>query len=490
VSHSLPTRLVCFACGYEPPLDDPYPFRCPNAHRDDDQDHLLGRWLEVGAIDLPSPARSLFLEQNSRPFRRFRRLLHSYQVARAAWLTDGDFLELEEELDRKVAEVDGGGFRQTPFEPQPKLAAALGLDGVELWIKDETGNVSGSHKGRHLMGVLLWLEVMERIHRPADGAGAPERPPLAISSCGNAALAAAVLARAADRRLQVFVPPSAEAEVLRRIEALGARPTTCPRSGEALGDPSYLAFREAVEEGALPFSCQGNENGLVIEGGATLAWEMAVEMARRELSLDRLIVQVGGGALASSCLRGLQEARDLGLILTLPRVHALQTEAVHPLARAYERLVDWILDRHRLTEGGAPVPDEPEERADFLARSVSPALLMQGLRQAALHRSRFMTPWERVGESVASSILDDETYDWLAVIRGMLETGGYPLVVSEGQLAAAHRMARDHTASPVCASGSSGLAGLLELRRRERLNSAERVGVLFTGRERGPSINK
>ena len=44
---------------------------------------------------------------------------------------------------------------------QPTLAAALGLAG-DLWIKDETVNVSGSHKGRHLMGAMLYLRVLER----------------------------------------------------------------------------------------------------------------------------------------------------------------------------------------------------------------------------------------------------------------------------------------------------------------------------------------
>ena len=29
-------------------------------------------------------------------------------------------------------------------------------------VKDETGNVSGSHKARHLMGILIYLEVLER----------------------------------------------------------------------------------------------------------------------------------------------------------------------------------------------------------------------------------------------------------------------------------------------------------------------------------------
>ena len=48
-------------------------------------------------------------------------------------------------LDAAVAAHGGTGFAPTPFAPSPALADAIGLPGgVELWLKDETGNVSGS----------------------------------------------------------------------------------------------------------------------------------------------------------------------------------------------------------------------------------------------------------------------------------------------------------------------------------------------------------
>ncbi len=33
-------------------------------------------------------------------------------------------------------------------------------------MKDETGNVAGSHKGRHLMGLAIWLDVVEVEREP------------------------------------------------------------------------------------------------------------------------------------------------------------------------------------------------------------------------------------------------------------------------------------------------------------------------------------
>ena len=64
--------------------------------------------------------------------------------------------------------------------------------------------------------------------------------------------------------------------------------------------------------------------------------------------------------------------------------------------------------------------------------------------------------------SIAHGILDDETYDWLAVVEGMLATGGHPVVVDERTLVDANKLARLATGSDVDHTGSAGLAGLLE----------------------------
>ena len=106
--------------------------------------------------------------------------------------------------------MDGRGFRVTAAAPAPTLASALRLERSRVWVKDETRNVSGSHKGRHLFGAMVYLAVSERLR---GGSGAAT-PPLAIASCGNAALAAAVVARAAERQLLVVIPPAADAGVV------------------------------------------------------------------------------------------------------------------------------------------------------------------------------------------------------------------------------------------------------------------------------------
>lgn len=416
-------RFRCHGCGatVDPALA--LPFRCPNAGASrDDTDHVLA----------PEDPRAVFPDGEPNPFVRYRSLLSPYRLARKAGLSDAAWVDLVEGL---------GVFRITPMAEQPQLANALGLES-RLWVKDETGNVSGSHKARHLMGVMLYLRVLEVGKLPA-GEGLRERR-LAIASCGNAALAAAVVARAADWPIDVFIPPDADAAVKEKLQHLGARITVCERRSGETGDPCVARCREAVARGALPFGVQGTENGLAVEGARTLAFEMAEQLRSAGVVPDALYVQVGGGALASALAQGFALARGLGVLARLPRLIAVQAAGCAPLERAWRRLDGF------------------------------------DLAEAARQRSRFMWPWQPAPASLASGILDDETYDWWAVADGMRRSGGRVLVVNEDAIANAWKAARLHTRIRASATGTAGLAGAMSC-------AAERgnVAVIFSGVERG-----
>lgn len=429
------STLVCAGCGWAapPPEELRYPFRCPRAGRGD-TDHVVTRKLDSFRVEFVRG-------DDPNPFIRHRELLHSWHLARRRGQSDEAYIELVRALDAAIARVDGHGFRTTPFGTHSALNERLGLD---VWVKDETGNVSGSHKARHLMGIMLYLQVIER----------REKPPLAIASCGNAALAAAVIARAADRALQVFVPTDAEPAVLERLQALGAEIATCPRQPEVPGDPCVHRFHEAVAGGALPFCCQGNENGLTIEGGETLAYEMITALGGTEL--DHVVIQVGGGALASAVIQAFRLAHRAGWLTQLPRFHTVQTQGAAPLKRA------WDLVQEQLRTVGE----------------------LDALERATKHRSEFMWPWEETPRSVAHGILDDETYDWLTIVKGMLASKGVPVVVDEDTLKEANALARETTRINVDHTGSAGLAGLLQLRRDGIIEAGERVVVIFSGTQR------
>lgn len=452
----LASRMVCHGCGWTAPDDEPYPFRCRNAREGDDIDHLLTRQLDVPALEHDTAAwKAIFLDSEANPFLRYRELLHSYRIARAGGLSDNEFVAMVRRLDDAIAAVDGKGFRITPYAASHVLAPAIGLQPpAELWIKNETGNVSGSHKARHTMGIMIWLQVMEALGRIPES---ERNRPLAIASCGNAALGAAVVAKAAGRTLQVFIPTDADPSVVQRLEELGAQLHICPRHPGIPGDPTYHAFQEATAAGALPFTCQGNENGLTIEGGKTLGWEMVSATLRGAPLPNRLILQVGGGALGSAVIQALFEAKALGLIARLPVIDAVQTEACHPLERAWRRLIE--------KAGG------------------DSARALELLAYAATHRHEFMWAWETPPQSIAHGILDDETYDWVEMLRGVVATGGRVMLVGEGSLVTAFERVHELTPIPVCHTGASGLAGLMG--GAAVLGGGAITALLLTGKDRG-----
>jgi len=458
------TLLRCQGCGKTLPFGTFRPFQCPNAGKDGG-DHVVGRTLDDDAR---------FPEgKPDNPFVRYRQLTYAYALARSKGMTDEAFVALVRDLDRRVAEIEGHGFQETPFGRNDRLSSAVGLappGGV--WVKDETGNVGGSHKGRHLMGLAILAEVESRLAGSARGA-----QELAIASCGNAALAAAVVAAAVNRPIDVFIPKDANPRVVAALERLGARTHVCARTaGRTKGDPCYVAFQAAVRDGKIPFCCQGPDNGLTIEGGETLAWEIVGDLVASGVTPDRLFVQVGGGALASACIAGFRDAVGLGVPVRMPRIHAVQTRGGFPLRRAWERVTE------RLAESSGIDPDGGDQLvAERLREHARRRALDDVIDYAAHHRSEFMWPWETEPVSVAHGILDDETYDWLSIVRAMVETGGYPVVVGDARLLEANALGRDTTKIDADETGTAGLAGLLELSSRGEVSPAEKVVVLFTG---------
>ncbi|MBU1699878.1 MAG: PLP-dependent lyase/thiolase [Candidatus Eisenbacteria bacterium] len=478
------STMICAGCGYELPPGSPYPFRCPQQDGSDDIDHVLTRVLSTDEIATKKEWKAIFTHPEANPFVKYRKLFHSYHAARAGGLKDAEYVGIVKKLDSAVSKADGRGFEATPLLEHTELAVRLNCPpGAAVWIKDETGNVSGSHKARHLMGLMIWLEIVRKLGIAMVKPGI--RPTLSIASCGNAALAAAVVAAAAGYPLNVYVPASAKRSTIQLLKELGAQCTICRRRKNEAGDPCIREFHRSLSRGALPFTVQGSENGLAIEGGETLGWEMISTLIQKKKRLDRLIIQVGGGALAASCIQAFREAREIGLIRSLPIIHTVQTRGAYPLQRAFQGLTKNILERYRRESGESfAIPRGNYERTALIRERVPEVVLDEALYYAVTHRSKFMFPWPVTPKSLAEGILDDETYDWMAVIRGMLLTGGYPVVVSESDLTKAQAVAHRATGIPAGYTGIAGLAGYIRLLRSKETAAGETVALLFTGLDR------
>jgi threonine synthase len=436
------TGWRCAVCAAEVDIATSFPWRCPNATAHDRR-HVLqivndespdGRVLVPG-----DPGSGNHDDVN--PFLR-----HDADLAWAAHAdANGIGLaarrRLVTELDDAVRGVAGVGFVPTPFGRSDALSDALGFtDGGGVWVKDETGGVGGSQKARHLFTILLHLRATEILGHLT------ERPPLAIASCGNAALAAATLARAADWPIDVYVPTWMSDGFGVELDRLGARVHRCERrASDPAGDPAMFRFREAVAAGAIPFTVQGPENALALDGGRTLGWEIGEQLAeQRAGELDRMFVQVGGGAFAACVGVGLHD------IVEGVRLIAVQAEGCAPLVRAWQ-----LAEGDGRLGSGRPGRGEPV-----------------GARWAEL-----MTPWPDP-HSLADGILDDETYDWLGVFDAIGASGDAPIVAAEADIVAAHELARS-AGFDVSPTGSAGLAGLLAI--ADTIGPTERVAVVMSG---------
>ncbi len=398
----------CAVCGASVGVAALAPWQCPNRTSADPY-HVLHIESDLGRADVPDD-----VSADANPFVRYGPRLAWWAFALANGMSSSDCVA----LTREVAD----GFVVTPFGRSAALSDEIG---VSVWVKDETGQVAGSQKGRHLLSIVLHLRAAEELGLLR------ERPPLAIASCGNAALAAATLARRVGWTIDVYVPTWMDPAFGVRLDDLGAVTHPCERrDDDPPGDPAMLRFREAVADGAIPFSVQGPENALCLDGGRTLGWELHDQSTTAGVGLDRLVVQVGGGAFAGSVGAGL--GPDV-------RLDTVQAEGCAPLAAAWER--------------AATYADPPA------------------------HWEQVMRPWPDP-HSAADGILDDETYDWIADVKAMTSSGGRPIVATEAEIVRANGLAV-HAGFDVSVTGSAGLAGLLHV--SDELDPGDEVGVIMSG---------
>ncbi len=348
------------------------------------------------------------------PFITYRTHLDGYHAALAAGLSDADYVALVTDADDRVSALTGGtGFRQTPVQwletplDRPVLA------------KIETANVGGSHKARHLFGLLIEMMVNE-------STGATDGPTgeLAIASCGNAAVGAATVTAAVGRPLRVFVPADADVEVMNELSRLNANVEVCERQPGVDGDPCMHGLERALDQGAVAFTVQGPTCPGVIDGGRTLGLELGAQLAELDVQATDLYVQIGGGALATAAMDGLKRFGS-----ATPRFHPVQPEQAHPL------IATWNLIAPRLEAG---------ETLDKL-----------------LDEPGLMTPWPGIPTSIATGILDDITYDWQTVVEHVVTSRGWPVLVDEGTFASAVELASHQVVPPPDATGAASLAGLL-----------------------------
>jgi threonine dehydratase len=162
---------------------------------------------------------------------------------------------------------------RTPLERSRELSA---LRGVEVWLKFECFQTTGSFKLRGALNALLTMSEHERHNG------------VVTASAGNHGLGVARAAAVLGVPATVVVPETASAVKVAALRQSGAQLLLC---GTTYDDAESAAIGLATDRG-LPF-VSGYNDAAVVAGGGTIALEILEDLP----SAQTMLVPAGGGGL-------------------------------------------------------------------------------------------------------------------------------------------------------------------------------------------------
>ncbi len=206
------------------------------------------------------------------------------------------------------------GEGATPLVHLERTGETLGLN---LLIKDEGGNPTGSFKDRGLSAA-----VTRAVHDGASG--------FVLPSAGNAGVALAAYAARAGVVATIFIPQDTPAAVFERCRVYGADVIAVDG---LISECGVRAAAHAAETGA--FDLATLREPYRIEGKKTMGLEILADLGWR--APDAIIYPAGGGTGLIGTWKAIQEAQALNLIEEpRTRMYAVQASGCAPIVRAWE----------------------------------------------------------------------------------------------------------------------------------------------------------
>jgi threonine synthase len=202
----------------------------------------------------------------------------------------------------------------TPMLRASRLGNAHGFP--DLWIKEESGNPTGSFKARGLSAAIS----------KAKELGAEK---IAIPSAGNAGGAAAAYAARAGMECHVFLPRDTPPLFVEECERYGARVTLVDGLIDACG---RLIAERAPAEGWHDVSTL--KEPFRVEGKKTMGYEIAEDFGW--VLPDAILYPTGGGTGLIGMWKAFDEMEEMGWIgPARPRLVSVQAEGCAPIPRAF-----------------------------------------------------------------------------------------------------------------------------------------------------------
>ena len=229
------------------------------------------------------------------------------------------------------------GEGKTPLLSAPRLGERFGVD---LWLKWEGANPTGSFKDRG-MALATTRAVARGVTR------------LVCASTGNTAASCAAYAARAGIEALIVVPAGAiAASKLVQVRAVGGRIVEIEGS---FSDAFAHAERLAAEPGSTFVNSGGSDDR--IEGQMTVAAEIAEQLGRVP---DVVTLPYGGGGNTRAVARGFAE-----LVGTLPRLCPVEAARRADTFASAIRIVEpvhaaWLEDAVALSGGSVLTVSEEE----------------------------------------------------------------------------------------------------------------------------------
>ncbi|MCQ2914559.1 MAG: pyridoxal-phosphate dependent enzyme [Alphaproteobacteria bacterium] len=431
---------------------------------------------------------------NKLSFSVFREFTGSYQLAlkfgKSAW-----WLEKVISLSNECKKLSGIGFVRTSHCQADDLAKQIDIPAGTLFVKNETEQMMGSHKARHLAGVIMHLETLREINKT-------ERKPLAIFAKGNAVVSAAIIAKAAGYKLYAFVPENIDATAEAVLTNYGTTVVKVEQNETETEDSCFIRYQQALKEfDWIPFAYYGHEIWSAVEGAELLEYEFLFNQYLIDAPLDVQVVQVGGAGLANAIATASQLFKKLNIIRKLPRFYACQTTGCYPLAHSYFLVLRELGRRGIVTlHPELSVALESDFDATYILSNYLLQIKMTALVISELaprisesindaikyighNRNEFFKSWlELNNNSSAQDAFDYKTYDGLGIVKAMLISGGFPIIVDDDSVLKAQEQIVQTTNPFVSLPGSVGLAGLKYMIDKKIVLKGERCGLIFTGK--------
>jgi threonine synthase len=252
------------------------------------------------------------------------------------------------------------GEGNTPLLAAPRLGERFGVD---LWLKWEGANPTGSFKDRGM--ALATTRAVER--------GVTR---LVCASTGNTAASCAAYAARAGIEAVIVVPAGAiAASKLVQVRAVGGRIEEIEGSFE---DAFAHAGRLAEEPGSTFVNSGGSEDR--IEGQMSVAAEIAEQLGRAP---DVVTLPYGGGGNTRAVARGFEE-----LVGNVPRLHPVEAAQRPETVASAIRIVEPVHEKW---------VREAVERSGGSVLTVTDADILEAWRLLRMEEGVFSEPASAAG---------------------------------------------------------------------------------------------